>query len=141
MVHTFGRYQHICVRYKFHPLSIYIYVPPSRQTDKVFVHRKMSMLVYCFSGFKPRPCYLCDSTICLIISYKDLFRPNAMRCLLQQYFGFIRLGNNPGAYAVEAYPVIVQPMDIVIVFVVVSVVSLLTVLYPINNLKKKLNKA
>lgn len=61
--------------------------------------------------------------------------------LLQQYFGFIRLGNNPGAYAVEAYPVIVQPMDIVIVFVVVSVVSLLTVLYPINNLKKKLNRA
>lgn len=61
-------------------------------------------------------------------------------CLLQQYFGFLRLGDVSGAYIVDAYPVIVDFWDIVIVFVVVSVISLITVFYPINNLNKKLNK-
>lgn len=61
-------------------------------------------------------------------------------CLLQQYFGFIRLGDVAGAYIVDAYPVIVRFWDVVIVFVSVSIISLITVFYPINNLKKKLNK-
>lgn len=61
-------------------------------------------------------------------------------CLLQQYFGFLRLGDVSGAYIVDAYPVIVNFWDIIIVFVVVSVISLITVFYPINNLNKKLNK-
>ncbi len=60
-------------------------------------------------------------------------------CLLQQHFGLLRLSNVPGAYVVDAYPVIVKFWDIVTVFVVVSVISLLTVLYPVNNLRKKLN--
>jgi len=60
-------------------------------------------------------------------------------CLLQQHFGLLRLSNVPGAYVVDAYPVIVRFWDIVTVFVAVSVISLLTVFYPINNLKKKLN--
>ena len=60
-------------------------------------------------------------------------------CLLQQHFGLLRLSNVPGAYVVDAYPVIVRFWDIVTVFVVVSIISLLTVFYPINNLKKKLN--
>jgi len=61
-------------------------------------------------------------------------------CLLQQHFGLLRLSNTPGAYIVDAYPVIVKFTDIVIVLAVVSAVSVLTVLYPVNNLKKKLNK-
>ncbi|WP_436414984.1 ABC transporter permease [Petrimonas sp.] len=60
-------------------------------------------------------------------------------CLLQQHFGLLRLSNVPGAYVVDAYPVIVRFWDIVTVFVVVSIISLLTVFYPINNLKKNLN--
>ena len=59
-------------------------------------------------------------------------------CLLQQHFGLLRFSNVPGAYVIDAYPVIVKEMDIVIVFVVVSLISLLTVLYPVNSLKKKL---
>ncbi|MDD3787788.1 MAG: ABC transporter permease [Petrimonas sp.] len=62
-------------------------------------------------------------------------------CLLQQHFGLLRLSNTPGAYVVDAYPVIVKFTDIIIVFAVVSVIGLLTVLYPVNNLKKKLNTA
>lgn len=60
-------------------------------------------------------------------------------CLLQQHFGLLRLSNTPGAYVVDAYPIIVKFWDVVIVFVSVSVVSLLAVFYTINNLKKKIN--
>lgn len=59
-------------------------------------------------------------------------------CLLQQHFGWLRLSDTPGAYIIDAYPVQVEIMDIVIVFAVVSLIGLLTVLYPVNNLKKKL---
>ena len=60
-------------------------------------------------------------------------------CLLQQHFGFIRLSDIPGAYIIDAYPVIVKFTDIIVIFAVVSVIGLLTVLYPVNNLRKKLN--
>lgn len=59
-------------------------------------------------------------------------------CLLQQHFGLIRLSNIPGAYIIDAYPVIVKFTDILIVIAVVSLIGLLTVLYPVNNLRKKL---
>ena len=59
-------------------------------------------------------------------------------CLLQQHFGLLRLSDTPGAYIIDAYPVIVKMTDIIIAFGVVSMISLLTVLYPINNLKKQL---
>lgn len=61
-------------------------------------------------------------------------------CLLQQHFGLLKLSDTPGAYIVDAYPVIVKASDIAVVFLVVSAVSLLTVLYPVNNLRKRLNK-
>lgn len=61
-------------------------------------------------------------------------------CLLQQHFGLLRLSDTPGAYIVDAYPVIVKASDVFIVFAVVSIVSFLTVLYPVNNLRKKLNQ-
>ena len=61
-------------------------------------------------------------------------------CLLQQHFGLLRLSDTPGAYIIDAYPVIVEIADIVIVFAVVSLIGLLTVLYPVNNLRKKLRR-
>jgi len=61
-------------------------------------------------------------------------------CLLQQHFGLLRLSNVPGAYIIDAYPVIVKVSDLLIVFAVVSVIGLLTVLYPVNNLRKQLGK-
>ena len=59
-------------------------------------------------------------------------------CLLQQHFGLLRLSNVPGAYIIDAYPVIVKFTDLLIVFTVVSLIGLLTVLYPIRNLRKQL---
>ncbi|MDY9918209.1 lipoprotein-releasing system permease protein [Porphyromonadaceae bacterium NLAE-zl-C104] len=61
-------------------------------------------------------------------------------CLLQQYFGLLQLSDTPGAYIIDAYPVIVKMTDVVIAFAVVSLISLLTVLYPVNNLRKKLQQ-
>ena len=59
-------------------------------------------------------------------------------CLLQQEFGLLKLSDTPGAYIIDAYPVIVKFSDLLIVFAVVSVTGLMTVLYPVNNLKKKI---
>ena len=59
-------------------------------------------------------------------------------CLIQQHFGLLKLGSDPSAYVVQSYPVIVKFTDILIVFFAVTLVSFSTVLYPINNLKKKL---
>lgn len=59
-------------------------------------------------------------------------------CLIQQHFGIIKLTDIPGAL-VDAYPVIVNFWDIVTVFLLVSLISFLTVLYPVNNLRKKLS--
>lgn len=59
-------------------------------------------------------------------------------CLLQQHFGLLKLGTTPGAFIVDAYPVVVEAMDIFVVFLTVSIVGLLAVLYPINTLRKRL---
>lgn len=58
--------------------------------------------------------------------------------LAQQHFGLLKLSDVPGAYIIDAYPVIVRFTDIIIVFGVVSVIGLITVLYPVNNLRKRL---
>ena len=57
-------------------------------------------------------------------------------CLLQQYFGLLKLGNTPGAFVIDAYPVSVQALDIVLIFVTVSIIGFLAVIYPVNNLRK-----
>lgn len=61
-------------------------------------------------------------------------------CLAQQHFGILKLGQNPGAFIVDAYPVEVIATDIVFVFLTVSVIGGLIVLYPVNNLRKRLNR-
>ena len=60
-------------------------------------------------------------------------------CLLQQHFGFIRLSDTPGAYIIDSYPVIVKISDLFVVFAIVSIIGILTVLYPVNNLRRKLD--
>ena len=59
-------------------------------------------------------------------------------CLAQQYFGLLKLGSSPEAFFISAYPVSVQLMDIVLIFVSVSLIGILAVLYPINSLRKRL---
>lgn len=59
-------------------------------------------------------------------------------CLAQQYFGLWKLGSMPEAFIIDAYPVSVQIFDIALVFITVSIVSFLAVLYPVNSLRKRL---
>lgn len=59
-------------------------------------------------------------------------------CLLQQHLGLVKLGTDPGAFIIDAYPVLVEAPDIIIIAVTVSLVGLLAVLYPVNVLRKQL---
>lgn len=60
-------------------------------------------------------------------------------CLLQQTFGFLKLGGG-GVYAIDAYPVSVQGLDILVIFFTVTLIGFLAVLYPVNNLRRRLAK-
>jgi ABC-type lipoprotein release transport system permease subunit len=59
-------------------------------------------------------------------------------CLLQQHFGLLQLGSTPGTFIMDAYPVVVEPLDVLLIFVTVSVISFISVVYPVNNLRKRL---
>ena len=58
-------------------------------------------------------------------------------CYLQQRFGFIKLGETSGTFIVDAYPVEVEWMDVLIVFVTVVTLGFLSALYPVHFLGKK----
>lgn len=47
-------------------------------------------------------------------------------CILQQCFGFIKLSGDPGALTIRAYPVLVEPMDILWSLIPVVVIGLVT---------------
>ena len=59
-------------------------------------------------------------------------------CWLQQQFGIISLGRSEGSFIVDAYPVSVHSMDIVIIFVTVLLVGFLSVWYPVRYFSKRL---
>ena len=59
-------------------------------------------------------------------------------CLLQQQYGFVRLGDAEGSFIVDAYPVSVHYMDVAIIFVTVLAVGWLAVWYPVRYLSKRL---
>lgn len=59
-------------------------------------------------------------------------------CLLQQHFGFIRMGDSDGTFIVDAYPVSVHPVDVMLVFLTVIAVGWLAVWYPAKRLAERL---
>ena len=59
-------------------------------------------------------------------------------CLLQQQYGFVRLGDAEGSFIVDAYPVSVHYLDVAIIFVTVLIVGWLAVWYPVRYLSKRL---
>lgn len=61
-------------------------------------------------------------------------------CYLQQEFGLIRFGDSEGSYIIDAYPVSVHAIDIVLVFLTVVAVGFLSVWYPVKHLSKKYTK-
>ena len=61
-------------------------------------------------------------------------------CLLQQQYGLVRFGDSEGSYIINAYPVSVHAMDIVLIFLTVVVIGFLSVWYPVRHLSKKYTK-
>lgn len=59
-------------------------------------------------------------------------------CLLQQQYGFVRLGDSEGSFIVDAYPVSVHYADVAIIFFTVIAVGWLAVWYPVRALSKRL---
>ena len=58
-------------------------------------------------------------------------------CLLQQEFGLVRFGNSEGSYIVDAYPVSVHAIDLVVIFLTVVGVGFLSVWYPVRRLSSR----
>ena len=59
-------------------------------------------------------------------------------CLLQQQFGLVRMGDADGSYIVNAYPVSVHYLDVLILFFTVVAAGWLSVWYPVRYLSKRL---
>lgn len=58
-------------------------------------------------------------------------------CWIQKEFGVIRFGQSAGSYIIDAYPVNVHAIDVVIVFITVIIVGFASVWYPVRYLSKK----
>ena len=54
-------------------------------------------------------------------------------CFIQQYFGILRLGDGSGAFIIDAYPVKLEMLDVIIVFCTVVVLGFLTAWMPAKN--------
>lgn len=61
-------------------------------------------------------------------------------CLIQQQFGLVSLGNKSGTFIIEAYPVSVHYIDVLMVFITVVVVGALAAWYPVRSFSQKLMK-
>ncbi|MDO9152495.1 MAG: FtsX-like permease family protein [Paludibacter sp.] len=56
-------------------------------------------------------------------------------CLVQEHFGLLKLGTG---YVVDAYPVVTNFSDIILVFFTVLIMGMLAALYPVRYIKKAL---
>lgn len=59
-------------------------------------------------------------------------------CLLQQQFGLVRMGDSDGSFVVNAYPVSVHYLDVLVIFITVIATGWLAVYYPVRTLSKRL---
>ena len=59
-------------------------------------------------------------------------------CWIQQTYGIISLGSSEGSFVVNAYPVSVHPLDVIIIFLTVLAVGFLAVWYPVHHFSRRL---
>jgi len=57
-------------------------------------------------------------------------------CFLQQKYGFVKLGSANSTFVVNAYPVHMQVMDFVFVFITVMLIGSIATWYPVFNIRK-----
>jgi len=58
-------------------------------------------------------------------------------CFLQQKYGLIRLGNNDGTFVVNAYPVEMQMLDFIYVFITVFIIGFGSAWFPVKRLSNR----
>lgn len=61
-------------------------------------------------------------------------------CFLQQQFGFVKLGGETGNFLVDAYPVKMKVLDILLILITVALVGLASVVIPVKKLSTKFLK-
>jgi lipoprotein-releasing system permease protein len=57
-------------------------------------------------------------------------------CKLQQIYGFVKLGSAGSTFVVSTYPVDMQALDFIFVFLTVMTIGLLAAWYPVYNIRK-----
>jgi ABC-type lipoprotein release transport system permease subunit len=57
-------------------------------------------------------------------------------CLLQQHYGFVKLGAADSTFVVNSYPVHMQVTDFIFVFLTVMCIGILAAWYPVHNIRK-----
>ena len=57
-------------------------------------------------------------------------------CWAQQTFGLIRMGGPDSTFVVDSYPVQMQPLDFILVFLTVVLIGYLASWYPVYNIRK-----
>ncbi|MDR3262339.1 MAG: FtsX-like permease family protein [Tannerella sp.] len=58
-------------------------------------------------------------------------------CLIQQYYGILKLGSTLGAFMSDNYPVRIDVRDLLVIFATVFLIGLLASWYPVRYLGKK----
>lgn len=61
-----------------------------------------------------------------------------LACVIQEHYGVIKLTSESHLLAFNAYPVVVEFTDVLIIVVTISIIGFLAVLYPLRNLKSSL---
>lgn len=61
-------------------------------------------------------------------------------CLAQQQFGIVSLGEQSGAFVIDAYPVSVHYGDVALIFFTVIIIGFLSVLYPVRYAVRSKNQ-
>ena len=82
--------------------------------------------------------FLCEGRMISAIGAVIGIGIGLLLCLLQQEYGFVKLGDSAGSFIVDAYPVSVHYADVAIIFVTVLAVGWLSVWYPVRYLSKRL---
>lgn len=54
-------------------------------------------------------------------------------CLMQQHFGFIRMGGSDGSFIIDAYPVVVEALDLLTILLTVLLLGFASVLWATRN--------
>ena len=62
-------------------------------------------------------------------------------CWAQIHFGLIRLGNSEGSFVIDAYPVSIHALDVLLTFFTVLLVGLLAVWLPVRRMTREFIKA